>query len=165
VNQENWNYLEKVSLPVLKFLRIWGVPSKVITSLIENTKGHLTEISIVYEDADNRLIQAIYQKCQNLRYLNLSFNNDSLLELEKLLINCQHLSRLVINNNNEREIDFARLFEILCKSSPIGLFKFRILTCTNFNLNSLKSFFNNWKNRHPMELKIRLNTQSQQQPL
>jgi len=81
--------------------------------------------------------------------------------LEKLLINCQHLSRLVINNNNEREIDFARLFEILCKSSPIGLSRFKIIY-TKFKLEPLKSFFNNWKNRHPIELTIWSNTLSEQ---
>src|SRR5205814_452146 len=48
----------------------------------------------------------------------------------------------------------SRLFEILCKSSPICLFKFVITYYTNFKLEPLKSFFNNWKNRHPMVLKI-----------
>jgi len=83
-------------------LKISEVPSNAVAVLIENTKGHLTEISIVYEDADSRLIQSIYKNCQKLRYLEISFINNNLLEFEKLLINCQHLSGLVINRGWNR---------------------------------------------------------------
>ena len=74
----NWSYLENTSLPVLKILKVEWVPPKSLAVLIENTKEHLTEISIEYEDFNissseisfihryfhdsNKLIKMIYQK-------------------------------------------------------------------------------------------------------
>src|SRR5207247_992756 len=110
------------------------------TSLIENTKGHLTEISVLYEGDDNRrLVQAIYQYCPNLRYLKLSFNNDNISELKKLLIKCQYLSGLVIFTDELNEPDWDDLFKILTKSSPISLFRFKFSSIWSLKLlESLK---------------------------
>ena len=47
------SYLENASLPALKILKIQWVPSKNLASLIENTKGNLSEISINYGYAHN----------------------------------------------------------------------------------------------------------------
>jgi hypothetical protein len=48
----------------------------MLTSLIKSTNGYLTEINISHtwhEEIDNkRIIQAIYQKCPNLKYLKLT---------------------------------------------------------------------------------------------
>ncbi|CAB5357392.1 unnamed protein product [Rhizophagus irregularis] len=150
----NWSNLERVSLPFLKILRAQLVPSKILTSLIENTKGHLTEISILYEGDDNRrLIQAIYQNCPNLIYLKLLFNNNNILELEELLTKCQYLSGLVIFTDELNEPDWNDLFEILAKSSPIGLFRFKFSSIWSLKLlESLKLLFDNWKGRHPILL-------------
>src|SRR5205814_4389154 len=69
-----------------------------------NTKGSLNEISINYEYDDNKgLIRAIHQNCPNLKFLGLyftSFNRIILSELERLLINCQNLTGLVITSYN-----------------------------------------------------------------
>ncbi len=124
------NHLENISLPNLKFLTTRQVPSKVLANLIENTKGHLSEISIIYYGISNerleRPIQAIYQNCPNLRYLRLlliiNVNSLILTEFENLLINCQYLNGLVIDIYNDYGWD--KLFEILTKSLPAGLFKF-----------------------------------------
>src|SRR3989442_2684759 len=63
---KSWGCLENLSFPVLKILKVQLVPSKILTSLIENTKGLLTEINIHQYDADNkRLIQVIYQNGLN----------------------------------------------------------------------------------------------------
>ena len=79
----------------MKFLKALRVPSKILANLIENTKGHLSEISIIHYygvDVDNeRLIKAIYQNCPNLKYLKLSLeaNVDSLIsepEFKNLLL-------------------------------------------------------------------------------
>src|SRR6266496_3742757 len=49
INMTNWNEfnnLENLSLPILKILKAQEVPFRILTNLIENTKGHLSEISV-----------------------------------------------------------------------------------------------------------------------
>ncbi|RIA92252.1 hypothetical protein C1645_820935 [Glomus cerebriforme] len=156
-----WDCLQNLSLPYLQILKASRVPIKALTSLIENTNGCLIEIKIDYiphnENDNKRIIQTIYQNCPNLKYLKLLFRNSNNLELEKLLINCQYLSGLyIIINNMEDEFDWDYLFKILTKSSPISLFKFKFSIYSDklIKLESLKSFFDNWKGRHPMLLQI-----------
>ncbi|RIA95090.1 hypothetical protein C1645_873039 [Glomus cerebriforme] len=156
---ENWNHLESVSLPHLKFLKAREISSNNLASLIENTNGHLTEISICslfINDVDNkRLIQIICKHCPNLKYLMLLFKNRDILEIEKLLINCQYLDGLIINVDRcEKEFDWKKLFEILTRSSPPSLFKFKfyIHRYRTSKFESLKFFFDNWSGRHPILL-------------
>jgi hypothetical protein len=166
----NWNYLKNLSLPALKILRTQQVPSKILASLIENTRGYLTEISICYEGIDNKkLIQAIYQNCSNLKYLKLSFINDDIFELENLLIKCKDLNGLVIIIF-ENEPDWDNLFKVLVRSSPINLFKFKFSSFRTLKLETLKFFFDNWNDRHPILLQTNslyslysTNTEKQQQ--
>ena len=165
----NWSYLENTFLPVLKILKVEWVPPKSLAVLIENTKEHLTEISIEYEDFNissseigfihryshdsKKLIKMIYQKCRNLNYLLLhSLKNDDISEFEELLIKCQCLNELkIIAPDN---LDWDTLFKILAKSSPTDLFKFtfRLGKNSNLKLESLKLFFDSWKDRNPMLL-------------
>ncbi|GBC05418.1 hypothetical protein RclHR1_06210003 [Rhizophagus clarus] len=156
----NWNN-ENLSFPILRFLKVQRVPSKILASLIENTKGNLSEISIHYDGADSkRLIQAIYQNCSNLRYLKLSLavNTNSLIsEFENLLINCQFLKELIIDINDIFDIlEFCwdKLFEILDRSSPISLCKFNFTSYKTIKLEYLKLFLENWKDKRPMLLII-----------
>jgi hypothetical protein len=146
----NWSHLENLSLPLLKFLKTQNVPLYIVESLIENTKGDLTKINI--DKVDNKLIQAIYQNCPKLEYFELLLYNDNLSELEKLLINCQYLRGLVIFADLFKESDWDYLFEILVKSSPIGLFKFKFTCINGLKLKNLEIFFDGWKNKHPMLL-------------
>ncbi|CAB4430809.1 unnamed protein product [Rhizophagus irregularis] len=126
----NWNeldYLKDLSLPNLKILITRQVPIKITANLIEITKGQLTEISVLYNDADSKnLFKAICQNCSNLKYLNLSLSNNTNLlisEFENLLISCQLLNKLIID-----VVDFDIMFNwdklllILAKSSPTSLF-------------------------------------------
>ncbi|RIA87044.1 hypothetical protein C1645_828334 [Glomus cerebriforme] len=134
------------SLINLKRLELSGassIPIEALTSLIENTNGSLIEIRInriVHEIINNkRIIHAIYQNCPNLRYLKLFFSGKNFLELEKLLIKCQYLNGLfiLIDWVGDKDWDWDILFEILSKSSPTSLFKFKF-TCGPSKL-SLKS--------------------------
>ncbi|RIA83536.1 hypothetical protein C1645_833668 [Glomus cerebriforme] len=165
----NWNHLEKVSLPLLKILRAQKVPSKILANLIENTNGNLTEISILYDGIDDkRLIQAIHKNCPKLKYLKLLIKNDNILELEKVLINCQYLNGLFIIADPFNEPDWYDLFKIFIKSSSMNLFKFKFSSIWSIKLlDSLKSFFDNWIDRNPMLLQIilteHLNIEQQQQ--
>ncbi|RGB30595.1 hypothetical protein C1646_765167, partial [Rhizophagus diaphanus] len=94
----------------------------------------------------------IYQNCSNLQYLKLSCKIGSLIsELENLLINCQFLNELVIDTLNNS--DMNKLFILLTKFSPITLFKFEFINY-KINLDDMKLFFDNWKDRNPMLLKL-----------
>jgi hypothetical protein len=157
-NLNSWNCLENLSLPFLQILMAKNVPIDVLTSLIKNTNGYLIEVKIDgrihYEIENKKIIQVITQNCPNLKYLKLMIRNCNILELEKLLINCQHLNRLIIIVNNNDDIGFKwdDLFEILTRSSPTSLFKFKFYFNEIFKLKSLKLFLDNWKNRNSMLL-------------
>ncbi|GBC04831.1 hypothetical protein RclHR1_00590017 [Rhizophagus clarus] len=151
----DWDQIENVSLPFLKFLKTQQVSTKSLISLIENTKGHLTEISIDYEDDEQNLIQAIYKNCPKLKYLKLLIRNKefshSIKELDNFLINCQHLNGLVISIR--KNFDWDNFFKSLTRSSPNCLFKFKLFSIwDNYRSESLKLFFDNWKGRHPILL-------------
>ena len=66
------------------------------------------------------------------------------------------LSGLVIDTTYDHNNAFKwdKLFEILTKSSPISLFRFKFFSRLVIELEFLKSFFDNWKNRNPILLKV-----------
>jgi hypothetical protein len=98
-----WDCLESISLPFLQILKTIYVPIKPLISLIENTSGYLNEIiinNIPHDDNDNkRIIYAIYTKCPKLKHLKLEIKNSNILELDKLLINCQYLNGVYFINS------------------------------------------------------------------
>jgi hypothetical protein len=110
------------------------------------------------------LIQAIYHNCSNLMYLELIYKNEIILDLEKLLTNCQCLKRLDFYYENrfsfcQVEIpnytEWDNLFNVFANSSPPGLFEFFFKnTDDKPELKSLKQFFDNWKGRHPITIKF-----------
>jgi hypothetical protein len=153
------NNLKNLSLTFLKILKVYYTTLIATVNLIKNTTKNLTVIiihcnDVVHYDGCKMLIQAIYQNCPNIKYLKLSLNRNLLIsEFENLLINCQYLNGLIINIWNDHEFSWDQLFQIITKSSPIGLFKFKFYSKT-FKLKDIKSFVDNWKNRNPMLLKI-----------
>ncbi|PKY42644.1 hypothetical protein RhiirA4_456477 [Rhizophagus irregularis] len=154
-----WNCLNYSSLPCLQFLYAKGVPICALTSLIASTSGQLIEIKIdhiPHEEIDNkRIIQAIYQKCPNLRYLKLMLRNRNILELKNLLVNCRNLSGLFIISNMVDTFGWDNLFEILTETSPTSLFRFKFSFCYKpIKLEFLKFFFDNWKDRHSLVLQL-----------
>ncbi|RIA89660.1 hypothetical protein C1645_824545 [Glomus cerebriforme] len=160
-----WNQLENISLPFLQILKAYNVPNGILASLIENTSGYLTVIKIDHVSEHNisnkRFIQAIYQNCPKLKNLKLLIIDNNILELEKLLISCQCLNKLYINlwhssnsSNGQKYLDWNDVFEILIKLSPTSLFNFKFSSLSAPPLSYLKLFFDNWKGRHPMLLKL-----------
>ncbi|CAG8645189.1 16933_t:CDS:2 [Rhizophagus irregularis] len=129
-----------------------------LRNLIVNTNGNLTKISIDYifhSETDNEnIIKAIYQSCPNLMFLKLVFRIENILELEKLLIKCQYLNGFYFKILNLLDLD--KLFEMLTRSSPTSLFKFKfnIISREQITPEIFKLFINNWKGRHPMLLQI-----------
>jgi hypothetical protein len=63
--------LQSLTLPQLQIIEASNISIKVLISLIENTSGTIIEIKIdcISHDAINnkRIIQAIYDKCPNLK--------------------------------------------------------------------------------------------------
>jgi len=156
-NENDWDLLENVSLPFIKVLKARQVPSKILSSLIENTKGQLVEINIFnwyFEDlySGRIIIQSIYKNCPNLQYLKLLFNKDNFLELEKLLVNCQNLIGIFIFSEMFRESDWIEFFKILAQSSPNSLNILEFSTIDSCKLETLAMFFDNWNGRQPMSL-------------
>ncbi|GBC10269.1 hypothetical protein RclHR1_00950006 [Rhizophagus clarus] len=156
-----YKYLEKLFLPFLQILRTRFVPINILINLIKNTTGTLIDISIKSSmsnsvDNNKKIIESIYQKCPNLKYLKLLLRNKGILELEKLLITCQYLDELCLFDYDE--IDLNNLFKILARSSPTGLFKFKF-SFSQIEFDSLELFFDNWKGRHPMILQFERQTE------
>ncbi|RGB26751.1 hypothetical protein C1646_770027 [Rhizophagus diaphanus] len=127
-------------------------------NLFVNTNGNLIKIGIddiPYNEIDNKnIIQAIYQNCPNLMYLKYKIRNESILELEQLLINCQYLVGLYFYAI--KTFDWDELFKVLTISSPTSLikFKFNKILSNKIKLESLKLFFDNWKGRNPISLQL-----------
>ncbi|PKB96070.1 hypothetical protein RhiirA5_435516 [Rhizophagus irregularis] len=150
--------LKNLSFPILRILKVRQIPSKIITNLIESTKGNLVKIKIKYCDSDNikRLIQAIYQNCPNLEYLKLSLlSNADLIfpEFENLLIKCKFLNGLVFNTYDDK-FDWVNLFSILTKSSPISLINFKFFSIKVQYIKDVTLFLDNWKDRYPISLSL-----------
>ncbi|EXX64180.1 hypothetical protein RhiirA5_419230 [Rhizophagus irregularis] len=154
-----FNGLENnISLPSLQILKTDIFQINTLRNLIVNTNGNLTKISIDYifhSETDNEnIIKAIYQSCPNLMFLKLVFRIENILELEKLLIKCQYLNGFYFKILNLLDLD--KLFEMLTRSSPTSLFKFKfnIISREQITPEIFKLFINNWKGRHPMLLQI-----------
>jgi hypothetical protein len=161
----DWEHLKNLSLPDLKFLTVNNMRVKDLASLINKTKGCLTEIKLdnsydrYYDDRHTLYVQSIYQNCPNLRYLKLilfdeSFNG-KISDFEILLTNCNYLEGLIVDNSR-LTVSFGldNFYKILTKSSPTSLFKFKIKFSYYIchEKESLVTFFNNWKGRNPMLL-------------
>ncbi|PKK68582.1 hypothetical protein RhiirC2_782083 [Rhizophagus irregularis] len=156
-----FNLNKHLSLPNLKFLTVESISTENLVIIIECTKGYLTEISInKFIGKNNRYIKSIYQNCPNLRYLKLPLIDDEVSELEILLTKCKCLVELFIietyyGQNSLLGLD--ELLEILAKSSPTSLFKFKFyFKYVVSRLETFKLFLDNWKGRHPMLLQTNI---------
>ncbi|GBB83169.1 hypothetical protein RclHR1_00010051 [Rhizophagus clarus] len=160
-NMIYWSKFENGMLPYLKILKVNRVPSNFLENLIKNTTRNISEIRIRFNGNDSkRFFQIIYQNCPNLRYLTLSLIdnfNSFIPELENLLINCQLLNGLTIDVKNIFSVVYwDKLFIILAKSSPINLFDFKFYSEHMFKSKDLELFFNNWENRKPIFLEMKI---------
>ncbi|RGB26755.1 hypothetical protein C1646_770031 [Rhizophagus diaphanus] len=144
-----------ISLPSLQILKTDISQTSTLRNLIVNTNGNLTKISIdniIRSKTDNEnIIMAIYQNCPNLMFLKLVFIIENILKLENLLIKCQFLNGFYFHILNLIGLD--KLFEMLTRSSPTSLFKFKfdIISRELITPEFFKLFINNW---HPMLLQI-----------
>ncbi|RGB26758.1 hypothetical protein C1646_820215 [Rhizophagus diaphanus] len=155
-----WDCLQNFSLPHLQIIEVSNIPINVLISLIENASESLIEIKtdcVSHDVIDNRrIIQIIYNKCPNLKYLKLLFRNPNILELKKLLINCQYLRGLFILVDLNEDFYWENVFIILAESSPNNLFRFKFNISQILNeLELTQLFFDKWKDRAPMLLQFK----------
>ncbi|PKC63385.1 hypothetical protein RhiirA1_463835 [Rhizophagus irregularis] len=156
-----FNLNKHLSLPNLKFLTVESISTENLVIIIECTKGYLTEISInEFIGKNNRYIKSIYQNCPNLRYLKLPLIDDEVSELEILLTKCKCLVELFIIETYYGQnslLGWDELLEILAKSSPTSLFKFKFYFTYELPiLETFKLFLDNWKGRHPILLQTNI---------
>ncbi|GBB87261.1 hypothetical protein RclHR1_01370020 [Rhizophagus clarus] len=162
MSELSWDCLENSYFPFLQVLKARYIPIKSLVKVIESTNGDLNEIKIddkLHFETDNKIIiQSIYQYCPKLQYLKLVIRENNILELENLLIKCQYLNGLyiIIHNHVFWDCDISfnwdHLFEVLARSSPISLFKFKFYFFETCKFESLTSFLDNWKDRNSMLL-------------
>ncbi|PKC01066.1 hypothetical protein RhiirA5_427294 [Rhizophagus irregularis] len=162
-----WDNIKDLTLPSLHTLIACDIPINYLINLIESSGRNLIKIYYHHNhDAvtvidDKKFIQAIYQNCPDLMYLEFLYKNKNNIDFEKLLINCQHLKRLdfciyFYYNVDHKRYSWDNLFNILAKSSPPSLFEFAFkYTNDNPKLESLRLFFDNWEGRHPISLKFK----------
>ncbi|UZO25511.1 uncharacterized protein OCT59_017776 [Rhizophagus irregularis] len=118
----------------------------------DNDQGNLQIIwlgSNKFENVDQngQLIRTISQHCPNLKYLKIFLKDYYLEDFKQLLINCSLLEGIVIYTDN-LYLNYRgdELLNILKEYSPINLHKLELDYC-KFEIKSLDSFLNNWRNR------------------
>src|SRR4051794_7295243 len=119
------------SYPKLQVLQI-GISFSVAVKIIHETAGSLKMIWMdkgnqESEEQIGQLIQAISQRCQNLKFLKIYLKNENLDDFNQLLIQCKSLEGLYIYRGNiYADDDGKRLLDILIESAPANLRKFQL---------------------------------------
>ncbi|CAB4430531.1 unnamed protein product [Rhizophagus irregularis] len=143
--------------PKLQILQLCSISFSIIIKIIQNTEGNLQIIwlgSNKFENVDQngQLIRTISQHCPNLKYLKIFLKDYYLEDFKQLLINCSLLEGIVIYTDN-LYLNYCgdELLNILKEYSPINLHKLELDYC-KFEIKSLDSFLNNWRNRRSLYL-------------
>jgi hypothetical protein len=124
---------------------------KELATLIENTKGDISYISVYISDesAENSvmLLQAISNHCPKIEYLDTFIESKDLKFVKSLLINCLKLERLCLNSLNEIDDIGDELLDILTKFSPISLTDITISGNWEYSIGALEIFFESYRDR------------------
>ncbi|PKY25385.1 hypothetical protein RhiirB3_440302 [Rhizophagus irregularis] len=139
----------------LQILELVNVLLDIAIDIIQNTNGNLWKIKIRPKDFNQvkEYNQTIHKHCPNIKYVSLFLKDDETLkELEKIFIKCQHLVAIDISNIPVELHD--KFLDLLVKLAPHTLYKFHIGNIDSFNIKSLKLFFNDWsyRGRKPLYL-------------
>ncbi|CAG8580403.1 20571_t:CDS:1 [Rhizophagus irregularis] len=165
--------LKKLKMQVyydLEILNIEYNELNVISSVIENSGGHLKKILFSpYKTYDygyppnlkeNSLnfIRKVYEYCPSIEYLSILFSpsEEHFTELEKLLKICQNIkSLLIVMKRIVGDKEYGKkLLEILIRSAPMNLKEIRIGKEFKFSLENLKKFLDRWRSRPALSLFI-----------
>ncbi|CAG8648253.1 10602_t:CDS:2 [Funneliformis caledonium] len=160
LNKGYYRNLSKSKYSNLQILITKNITHNIVEKIIEKTNGYLWKIDItndMHEKIDHEnFIKIIYQHCPNIKLINILIHeNKNLLELEQLLLNCQYLEGIVIESppiyrSLDERINGNELLEIITRSAPIGLHKIKVYKNLEISLNSLITFFDNWRGRMPL---------------
>jgi len=160
LNSRYSKYLSKSKYSNLQILITKNITHNLIEKIIEKTNGYLWKVDIT-NDMNERIdhekfIKIIYQHCPKIKYINvLIHENKNLLELEQLFLNCQYLEGIVIESppiyrSQSERINGNELLEIITRSAPISLHKIKVYKNLEISLDSLITFFENWRGRIPL---------------
>jgi hypothetical protein len=163
--------LKMLKYPELETFNIDFISISDASIIIENSGGHLREISLRFEghgdwffesehNSDHNdefliFICKIYKNCPLIEHLSLLFLStmEHFIEFEKLLIICQKLkSLLLVIINNDKKTTGKKLLKILTKSAPTNLREIRFFEDFKFSLKDLEKFFKNWKDRPALSI-------------
>ncbi|CAB4491917.1 unnamed protein product [Rhizophagus irregularis] len=134
-----------------------------ITSIIENSGGHLKKIAfrpdelvVLSGDNFNNFIHKVYENCPSIEYLTISFLplKENFTEFEKLLEICKNLKSLFLymESNYEESWKYGKkLLRLLIRSAPTNLREIRI-SGYRFSLKSMKKFLGKWKDRPSLSI-------------
>ncbi|CAB5193014.1 unnamed protein product [Rhizophagus irregularis] len=132
-----------ISLVNLKTLELDNDYYRILTgNYLENLSLHRLKILTASRVPINTLTNLIEN------------TNGHLTEIIIEYVSHDNIKGLFIIGSSADAFDWDKLFEILTKSSPISLFKFKIYSYIPPKLDSLKLFLDNWKNRFPMLLQV-----------
>ncbi|RIA86514.1 hypothetical protein C1645_740801 [Glomus cerebriforme] len=157
VEMEEWeNYLSISTFPNLQYIKTLFLPICSDYKLIEKSHENILEIKIYrrYEDQDSiyteKLIKAIANHCPKIERLTINAELKNLNGIKEILLNCSRLKRIDLSAYNEKRLNCDELLEVLVNFSSNTLYIFSFIDNWNFSVNSLKSFFENWKDKHPI---------------
>ncbi|PKK63581.1 hypothetical protein RhiirC2_788697 [Rhizophagus irregularis] len=140
-------YIMKASYYKLQILDLQSIPLHIVIKIIQNTNGNLYKIKIRYPDCDQaeEYNRTIHKYCPNIKYVTIFLNrSNTLKELKNILIKCQHLEAIDMDEYIEHKY-LNKFLDLLIKLAPLTLYKIHIHNeFENFNIKSLKLFFNNW---------------------
>ncbi|GES98915.1 hypothetical protein GLOIN_2v1784794 [Rhizophagus clarus] len=161
VEMQEWeNYLSISSLPNLRYIKTGlCLPLRNDYKLIENSHGNIREINICRRRFNNKrdplhsekLIEVIPKHCPKVESLTIDAELKNLSGIREILLNCSQLKKIKLSscNNKWRLIICDELLDILIKFSQNNLYSFSF-NRWKFSVDGLKSFFENWRNKHPI---------------
>ncbi|GBC47220.2 hypothetical protein GLOIN_2v1761545 [Rhizophagus irregularis DAOM 181602=DAOM 197198] len=137
----------------IQHFKITKQPSTTILSSFVNLKSLelFDDISWEYlDDLSFPLLQNLKARSVPIKFLTNIIGN-TIGNLSEIKID--HISHNEIDVWDANvTVDYDHVFEILAKSSPISLFKFKFHYNIEPKLESFKLLFDNWKDRHPILL-------------
>ncbi|GBB89105.1 hypothetical protein RclHR1_01580006 [Rhizophagus clarus] len=160
------NQLKMLIYNKLEIFNIDFISLNDASIIIENSGGHLREISLRYidyefwyssidEDSLN-FIRKVHENCPMIEYLSLLFSSttEHFSEFEKLLKTCQNLKSLLlsISGVDDKEETGEELLKILIRSAPTNLREIRFFKDFQFSLDNLEEFFKNLVDRPALSI-------------
>ncbi|RIA82753.1 hypothetical protein C1645_834883 [Glomus cerebriforme] len=158
--------------PYIEVLYVDFITINVVSSIIENSGGHLKEILLFkfydysFEENFNEdslnFIRKICEHCPLIEYLTLTFSptKEHFTEFEKLLNVCQNLKLLILDmldidnivTSGEILENGEELLKTLIRTAPANLKEIRLFDYYKISLQVLEEFFKEWRGRPALSI-------------